>query len=549
MRFLLAQINPTIGDLEGNTRKILDTIFRARKEKIDLVVFPELALCGYPPEDLLLLPHFSEALDPYLDKIVKASLDIGVILGMPRINPRGKEKKLFNSAAVINDQMLIGFQDKSLLPTYDVFDERRYFEPAIKTFVWEIRGKKVGITICEDIWKHSGLVKFTDYQKDPISDLKSQKPDCVINLSASPYQIGKFQDRLQACKKAALTLDCPVLLCNQIGGNDSLIFDGYSFCIDKTGNLSACAKGFEEDFLNIDLSHMTPPITISINKIENLYRALVLGVRDYFQKQGFNKACLGLSGGIDSAIVTCIAVEALGTENVLAVLMPSRYSSQSSIDDSLQLAANLGIQKEQFSIEKPFQTYLDLLEVYFQGRPLDATEENLQARCRGMVLMAISNKLGYIVLSTGNKSELAMGYATLYGDMCGGLGVINDVTKSQVYELGRWINRDKTIIPLNILKKPPSAELKPNQKDSDTLPDYEIIDNVLKEYVEEHRSPKEIALQYHYPLELVQELVKKIHCNEYKRRQSPPGLRVSPKSFSIGRRFPIVQRWIKTQSI
>ena len=544
MRILLAQINPTIGNLRFNTEKILDGIARAREQQADIVVFPELALCGYPPEDLLLLPHFLQALDPYLENIVKASSDLVVILGMPRINPHGKEKKLFNSAAIINDQLLVGFQDKSLLPTYDVFDERRYFEPAIKCFVWEIRGKKVGITICEDIWKHSGLVKFTDYQKDPVLDLKPQKPDCVINLSASPFQVGKFQDRIQVCKKAALTLGCPVLLCNQVGGNDSLIFDGYSFCVDRTGEFLACAKGFEEDFLYIDFSKKTHPAAFPINNTKELYRALVLGVRDYFQKQGFTKACLGLSGGIDSAVVACIAAEALGKENILSVLMSSRYSSTGSIDDSLQLAANLGVRAEQLSIEKPFQAYLDLLEPYFQGKPVDATEENLQARCRGMILMAISNKLGYIVLSTGNKSELAMGYATLYGDMCGGVGVISDVTKSQVYDLANWINRDKMIIPLNILRKPPSAELKPNQKDSDTLPEYEIIDNVLKAYVEEHYSPEEISQEYHYPLELVQDLVRRIHCNEYKRRQSPPGLRVSQKSFSVGRRFPIVQRWV-----
>lgn len=544
MRFLLAQINPTIGDLQGNTKKILEGISLAREQKVDIVVFPELALCGYPPEDLLLLPHFSQALDFFLEKIVKASSDLTVILGMPRNNPHGKEKKLFNSAAIINNQMLVGFQDKSLLPTYDVFNERRYFEPSMKCFVWEIKGKKVGITICEDIWKHSDLVKFTDYQKDPILDLKLQKPDYVINLSASPFQVGKFQDRIQVCKKAALTLDCPVLLCNQVGGNDSLIFDGYSLCVDKSGEVLTYAKGFEEDFLTVDLSQKSYPKVFPINKTKDLYRALVLGVRDYFQKQGFTKACLGLSGGIDSAVVACIAAEALGKDNVLAVLMPSRFSSKGSVDDSLQLVSNLGVLSEQFSIEEPFQAYLDLLKSYFQEKPLDVTEENLQARCRGMILMAISNKLGYIVLSTGNKSELAMGYATLYGDMCGGLSVINDVTKSQVYELATWINRDNMIIPINILRKPPSAELRPNQKDSDTLPEYEIIDNVLKEYVEEHRSPEDISQQYHYPLELVQDLIRRIHFNEYKRRQSPPGLRVSQKSFSVGRRFPIVQRWV-----
>lgn len=548
MRILLAQINPTIGDLDGNTKKILLGIDKARQQKVDIVVFPELAICGYPPEDLLLLSSFCKAIDEHLVKIVQASHDLTVLLGTPRLNPWGKEKKLFNSAAIITNTLLAGFQDKSLLPTYDIFDERRYFEPGSKCRIWEIHGKRIGIMICEDIWGHSGLVELTDYEQDPVADLKRQKPDFVINLSASPYQTGKFQLRLEACKKAALTLGCPVMLCNQVGGNDSLIFDGYSLYLDKKGDLIAYAKGFEEDYLLIDLSQKKKPISEPCDDSGELYQALCLGVKDYFYKQGFKKACLGLSGGIDSAVVACIAADALGKENILAVMMPSRYSSKGSIEDSVLLAKNLGIKTEKFSIESPFKSYLELLGSYFQklekkGSP-DATEENMQARIRGMILMAISNKLGYIVLSTGNKSELAMGYSTLYGDMCGGLGVISDITKRQVYELAKWINRNKTIIPLTIIEKPPSAELRENQKDSDSLPDYEIIDNVLKEYVEDHRCPKEISKHYHYPLEVVQDLVKRIHCNEYKRRQSPPGLRVSQKSFTVGRRFPIVQKWV-----
>lgn len=544
MRILLAQINPTVGDLQGNTLKILQSIEYGREQQAEYVVFPELALSGYPPDDFLLLPHFTKAIDLFLEKIVKASQNIAVIVGMPRINPRGKEKRLFNSAAIINDGILLGFQDKSLLPTYDVFDEHRYFEPANKCYVWELRGKKIGITICEDIWEHSGLLKFTEYHKDPVLDLKEQKPDCVVNLSASPFKVTKFQERIEVCKKTAKTLNCPVLLCNQVGGNDSLIFDGYSLFVDQNGSLTAHAQGFKEDLFLVDTAKRPERRIFQINETSNLYQALVLGLHDYFRKQGFTKACLGLSGGIDSAVVACLAVEALGKENVLGVLMPSRFSSEGSIEDAKQLAENLEIKYEQISIENPFQAYLELLDPLFKGKPLDCTEENLQARIRGMILMALSNKLGYIVLSTGNKSELAMGYATLYGDMCGGLGVISDVTKRQVYELAHWINRNGVIIPTSTLIKPPSAELKPNQKDSDTLPDYDIIDHVLREYVEEHHSPEEIAARYDYPLELVHDLILRIHQNEYKRRQSPPGLRVSQKSFSIGRRFPIVQRWV-----
>ena len=545
MRILLAQINPTVGDLKGNTAKILKGIAKGKEESVDLIVFPELCLSGYPPEDFLLLSHFVDALNHHLDTIVKATSGIAVILGIPRYNPKAHEKKLCNSAAVIQDQKLLGFQDKALLPTYDVFDERRYFEPATESRIWELFGKKIGITICEDIWQHSQGIKFTDYREDPVVHLSEQSPDVVINLSASPFRTGKFEERLNVCAEAAKTLRCPLLLCNQVGGNDSLIFDGYSLSVDRNGELLDYAKGFEEDFLLVDLDQSVSPKSFVPRENEDLFRALVLGVRDYFQKLGLSHACLGISGGIDSAVVACIATEALGKENVLGVMMPSRYSSEESRNEAIQLIAALGISSNLISIESVFQGYLDLLIPHFEKKPPDVTEENLQARIRGMILMALSNKLGHLVLSTGNKSELAMGYATLYGDMCGGLGVINDVTKNQVYDLARWINRDSEIIPWNTIGKAPSAELRPNQKDSDSLPDYAIVDNVLQAYVEEHHSPEHIAQTFGYPLSLVQDLVRRIHFNEYKRRQSAPGLRVSQKAFSVGRRFPIVQRWIK----
>lgn len=544
MKILLAQINPIVGDLKGNTEKILQYIEKGREKKADIVLFPELALTGYPPEDFLLLSDFIDAVNLQLQTIINASKNIAVIVGTPRKNPDETEKFLYNSAAIIYDGKLIGFRDKSLLPTYDVFDERRYFEPAKENNIWEFKGKRVAITICEDIWQHSSLLRETDYRYDPIKDFQKQKPDLVLNLSASPFNLAKFVERSKVCAAAASSLNCPFVLCNQVGGNDSLIFDGYSFYYNNRGELISYAKGFEEDALLINLDEKRSPAPLLIDETENLHKALVLGVRDYFSKLGFKKACLGISGGIDSAVVAAIAVNALGKENVLGVMMPSRFTSNESKTDAALLAKNLGIHLLEISIEKPFESFLGLLEPLFEGKPFDSTEENIQSRIRGMILMAISNKHGHIVLSTGNKSELAMGYATLYGDMVGGLGVINDVTKNQVYALAHWINHKGEIIPQRTVTRAPSAELRPNQKDSDSLPDYEIVDNVVREYVEEHHSAKEISQKFGYPLKLVNDLVQRIHRNEYKRRQSPPGLRVSQKAFSIGRRFPIVQRWI-----
>jgi len=544
MRVTLAQINPIIGDLTGNTNKILCHIERAKKNGSDIVLFPEMALTGYPPDDLLLLPHFINALEICLTKIATASQGIISIVGTARKNEQNWGKPLFNSAAIFKDQKLVGYQDKTLLPTYDVFDERRYFEAASEIRTWDLCGKKVAITICEDIWQHSGLLKSDRYQQDPILALKELAPDVMLNLSGSPFSVAKFETRLAVCAKAALTLNCPVLLCNQVGGNDGLIFDGYSMYLGANGKLAGHAKGFKEDAFLVDLS--ASPSICSFEEDSNyvLFQALVMGVRDYFHKSGFFRACLGLSGGIDSALVACIATEALGRENVLGLIMPSRYSSKGSVKDALQLVNALGIQSKEISIEPVFERYLEVLTPHFEGKETDITEENMQARIRAMILMAFSNKFGYIVLSTGNKSELAMGYSTLYGDMCGGLGVISDITKRQVYELAHWINRIEEIIPIDTIKKAPSAELKLDQKDSDSLPAYEIIDNVLQAYIEDHRSPEEINILYHYHLDLVNSIIKRIHLSEYKRRQSPPGLRISEKAFSIGRRFPIVQRWV-----
>lgn len=544
MRILLAQINPTIGDFSGNASKILQSIEKGKRLKADLVLFPELAIVGYPPEDFLLLPQFIEEANHTLEEIVAASKGIAVVIGTVRKNEHSKEKNLYNSAAIIDNGKLLGFQDKILLPTYDVFDERRFFEPGAAQKLWSIAGKKVAVTICEDIWQHSDLLKYTDYVRDPVAEIALLRPEVVLNLSSSPFSVGHCEDRIKAASCAAITLQAPLCLCNQVGGNDSLIFDGYSLYIDKKGDLISLAEGFQVDDLLVDTEQKQQPLKASFDPMENLYKALVLGLRDYFHKSGFKKACLGLSGGIDSALVACLAVEALGFENVLAVMMPSRYSSESSHEDAIQLINALKIQSKEISIEGPHQEFLDLLAPEFAGLKPDTTEENIQARIRGMILMALSNKFGYIVLSTGNKSELALGYSTLYGDMCGGLAVISDLTKQQVYALSHWINREKIIIPKNTIEKAPSAELRPNQKDSDSLPEYSIVDNVLNAYIEEHMKAEDIARKFGYSQKLVEELIQKIHRNEYKRRQSPPGLRISKKAFSVGRRFPIVQKFV-----
>lgn len=547
MKIALAQINPIVGDLKGNQKKIIEAISKSKKEGADIVLFSELSLIGYPPEDLLLLPSFIVESEKILDEIILETKNITVILGTIRKNSTKVGKPLFNTAAIISDQKMIGYQDKILLPTYDVFDERRYFEPGSTISCYEIHGKKVAITICEDIWQDTDQkTEFSDsrYHLNPVLELKKFHPDIVLNLSASPFCKTHFKSRMKVAKEVVKMLEAPLYYCNQVGANDSLIFDGFSFCMNRSLELIAISKGFQEDLIFIDDSKTNHSIAFESDPLKNLYEALVLGVKDYFSKSGFKKAILGLSGGIDSALVACIASEALGSNNVLCLMMPSRYSSPESLLDAKSLIHHLGVESEQISIEEPFDAYLKLLEPKFQGKPFDVTEENLQARIRGMILMAFSNKFQSIVLSTGNKSELALGYCTLYGDMCGGLSVIADVTKSEVYELANWINRDREIIPWNTIHKAPSAELKFNQKDQDTLPDYAIIDHVLEAYLEDHLSVDQIIDKFSYSRELVSGLIKKIHQNEYKRKQAPPGLRVSNKAFTVGRRFPIVQKWV-----
>lgn len=547
MKISVAQLNPTIGDFIGNTRKIIQALETARNQGAQLVLFSECAITGYPAEDFLLLPGFVEAAERALESIVPHTKRIAAVIGLPtRSHHHKSEKPFHNSAAVVVEGKVLGFQHKLLLPTYDVFDEKRYFEPGRELKVWEIFGEKVAITICEDIWEGCSFLTESKYHFRVLETLKKQNPTLYLNLSASPYHRKKVHTRLELCKKTARTLQCPVILCNQVGGNDSLIFDGHSIAMNSDATLQMMGKGFEEDQFLYDTTSPSSAFSYHYQGAEELYKALVLGLRDYFHKSGLKKAILGLSGGIDSALVACIAAEALGKDNLLVLLLPSRYSSKESFTDAYSLIERLGIKGEQLSIEGPFKTYLELLTPHFEGKASDVTEENLQARVRGMILMAFSNKFGYTLLATGNKSELAMGYCTLYGDMCGGLAVIGDLTKTEVYELANWINRDKEIIPQNIIEKAPSAELKPNQKDSDTLPDYEVLDQVLQAHVEHYMTPEAIAEKFGYPLPLVQSILMKIYQNEYKRRQAPLALRISQKSFCNGRRFPMVQRgeWI-----
>lgn len=542
MRIALCQINPIIGDLPYNSKLIIKALEKARSAKADIALFPELTLCGYPPEDLLLHEDFITACEKALEALLPHCQGITALIGLPRKTASGSEKPLYNSVAAVENGRFLGFYDKCLLPTYDVFDERRYFQPGKEVRLWNLAGKKVALTICEDIWQHAKKSLWSSYE-DPLMKFKGHPPDLVLNLSASPFSMNKASLRQEVCSKVAKSLGCQVLLCNQFGANDSLIFDGHSVAMNSDGTPIAIANGFQEDILIVDteqknLQEHTTPL------IAQLYQALVLGIRDYFYKQGFTKAVIGLSGGIDSALVACLATEALGSDKVLGVSMPSRYTSQESKSDAVLLANNLGIELQTLPIEEPFCSFLDVLKEPFQAKASDVTEENLQSRIRGVLLMALSNKLGYLVLTTGNKSEMALGYYTLYGDSAGALSVLSDVTKRYVYQLSRWINRAKTIIPQSIIYKAPTAELRLNQKDSDSLPPYEVLDTVVQEYVEEFKTAAEISKKHHFDLNLVEGIIKKIHQNEYKRRQVPLGLRVTEKAFFSGRRFPIVQRWV-----
>jgi NAD+ synthase (glutamine-hydrolysing) len=546
MKIAVCQINTIIGDFEGNIGKIVLFLEKAKQSACEIALFPELALTGYPPRDLLDRLSFFQASQKALKQVAEKSRGILAIVGTILEN-KGSGNSLFNAAAAVQDGEVLYVQHKVLLPNYDVFDEARYFASAQEAQPpFKYNGLKIGITICEDIWNAEGLFPQHRYAVDPVEKLAKEKPDLVLNLSASPFHAAKLSVREAILKAVAVKTRAPVLYCNLVGGNDELVFDGCSMAMDSAGNLFQAAKSFEEDFFVYDTEK--PSLQHSAfqeKEPDRIYQALVLGTRDYVRKCGFEKVFVGLSGGIDSSLVACVAAEALGPENITGVTMPSPFSSRGSVEDSRELAQALGVEFLQVPITPLYKTALDSLKPVFQGKPQDITEENLQARLRGMILMALSNKFNRLVLSTGNKSELAAGYCTLYGDMCGGLAVISDVPKVMVYELARYANRKKRIIPEAVFTKAPSAELKPDQKDQDSLPPYETLDAILRLYLEENMPAEKIRKAGFEP-SVVKDVLKKIHQSEYKRHQMAPGLKVTTKAFGIGRRVPIAQKFLES---
>jgi len=543
MKLALAQINTTVGDLHGNAAKILDAYRQAAAVGAELVLTPELAVTGYPPRDLLAKRRFVEDNLRVLTEMVPQIGQTALIVGYVDFNPDVFGKPYYNAAALLQNGRVLARRYKTLLPTYDVFDEDRYFQPTPRNEPFLLGNCRLGITICEDIWNIERFAPIR-YAHDPLADFEHAGLRLLVNLSASPYHLGKGRLRHELLRGVARRYRVPLAYCNLVGGNDELLFDGRSMVFDADGNLLGQGKAFAEDLLLVDME--APAQTFQpLEQASALHDALVLGLHDYAVKCGFKSAVLGLSGGVDSAVTACLAVDAFGRENVLGVSLPSQYSSQGSLDDARELARNLGIRYEVIPIQAAFEQFKATLQPIFAGRPEDTTEENLQARIRGTLLMAISNKFGHLLLTTGNKSEMAVGYCTLYGDMNGGLAVIADVPKTMVYELARFINRERPIIPVSTLTKPPSAELRPNQTDQDSLPPYEILDVILRKYIEESKSAAEIIAETGYDAQLVRNIVRKIDLNEYKRKQAPPCLRVTTKAFGIGRRVPIAQRYVE----
>ena len=544
MKIALAQFNPTVGDFAGNSARIIELACEAKKRGADLAVFSELCLCGYPPQDLVERPVFAERNATELVRLAKA-IPMPSVVGYVGRAQDNTGKPVANSAALIADGKILFEQRKMLLPTYDVFDESRYFQPAHSQHTFSLRAEKLGITICEDCWNDKNFWAQRLYERDPVAELVAQGSNLILNISASPYTIDKRSLRHDMLRAIAIERRVPVVYVNQVGGNDSLIFDGSSMAFMPDGRVAALAKSFEEDLVLFDTVTGAGEIRPQpLDELAAAYHALVLGTRDYVRKCGFSKVVVGLSGGVDSALVATIAADALGPDNVLGVSMRSPYSSEGSIRDAELLAKNLGIHYRSIPIKELFEGYLMALAPAFKGLPVDSAEENIQARIRGNLLMALSNKSGSMVLSTGNKSEMAVGYCTLYGDMAGGLAVISDVPKSMVWELANFINRQQERIPVATITKAPSAELRPNQTDQDTLPPYDVLDRILKAYVEDLRSPEEIADHYGFDLQLVRSVARRVDQNEYKRKQAPPGLKVTSKAFSVGRRFPLAQKFV-----
>jgi NAD+ synthase (glutamine-hydrolysing) len=547
MKIGIAQINTTVGDIQGNLQKMLAAYERLAGDGADLVLYPELVVCGYPPRDLLLKGSFVEECHRALETFVSSVGEAPALVGFVEVNT-AEGLPFFNSVAFCKDRQWSTVSRKCLLPTYDVFDEARYFEEGKLTGVVEVSGNTVGVTVCEDLWNQPEVVEQKRYSQNPVQVLADQGVDLVVNLSASPWHMGKGLDRLALLRQAAESCKAPVIYCNLVGGNDELIFDGRSLVVNPKGKVLFEGVGFEEDLVVVDLNGAKTFVEAESEqngpevRIDNVRKGLVLGLRDYAWKSGFRKAVLGLSGGIDSAVTAAIAVEALGSENVLGVSLPSGISSQHSREDARELAMNLGIEYHSIGIADIVSAAETALSGLFDGMKMDVTEENIQARARGLLLMAISNKFGALLLTTGNKSELAVGYCTLYGDMCGGLAVISDLPKCLVFDLANHLNRNGEIIPQNTIDKPPSAELRPDQKDEDSLPPYPVLDGILERYVERGESAAQI-IHAGYSREVVQDIIRKVDRNEYKRKQAAPGLKITPLAFGTGRRMPIVQKF------
>ena len=552
MKIALAQLNTIVGDCEGNLARVLSSLERAREEGVDLVVFPEQTLPGYPAEDLLEREDFIDQVQDVFERAVQACQGMAMVLGTIVRTDCPEGKPIYNSAALVQDGEVLGFQHKTLLPTYDVFDEARYFCPAREHPVFEFKGRKLALAICEDLWNRPGFCVENMYDTDPVEKwVVDGEADLVIAISASPFSLGRPRFRRRLLGEIASSRGIDLVYCNLVGGNTSLVFDGTSIALGAKSELLSQASSFDEDFVVFDLpgrdgeAGAAPAVAgaedSSGEDLEQAFGALVLGTRDYLQKSGFRKAVLGLSGGIDSALTAVVAAAALGPENVIGVTMPSRFSSGGSVSDSRQLADNLGISLEEIPIETIFSSVLDTLDPVFEGLEEDVTEENIQARIRGLLLMALSNKLNALLLTTGNKSELAVGYCTLYGDMSGGLAGISDVPKTLVYRISEWLNRDGEVIPAAIIDKPPSAELRPDQKDTDSLPPYDVLDAILEAYVEEGHGLREVV-ELGFEEETVAGILRMVDLNEYKRLQAAPGLRITSKAFGPGRRFPVVKR-------
>jgi NAD+ synthase/NAD+ synthase (glutamine-hydrolysing) len=543
VKIALGQINPTVGDFSGNAAKIVDFSRRAQAAGAGMILFPELSVCGYPPRDLVERTSFVARNRETAERIAAETRGIAVICGLVTATHSNTGKSAMNSAALLMDGKVAFIQSKMLLPTYDVFDEMRNFAPAKSQELFSFCGNRMALTICEDAWNDKQFWPHRLYTVDPVESLIQAGGNFVLNISASPFWIGKRELRRDMLASIARQHKVPVVLVNQVGGNDSLVFDGSSLVLNREGQIIAQGRSFEEDLIYFDSSNLTGEMHEQIDGEESsVYSALVLGTRDYMRKCGFRQAIVGLSGGIDSALTAVIAADAVGPENVIGVGMPGPYSSQGSIDDARALAKNLGIRFELLSINPTYEAYRCILKDVFAGTHEDVTEENIQSRARGTMLMALSNKFGAIVLSTGNKSELGVGYCTLYGDMVGGLAVISDVPKTLVYRLSEYLNSRRAVIPQATLEKPPSAELRPNQKDSDSLPPYEVLDAVLEDYVEDSHSAERIAEDRGFDIETVRRVIRMVDRAEYKRQQAAPGLKISPKAFGYGRRLPIAAK-------